>query len=131
MNLWLLLAACALGLIGAVHSVMGEWRIFRPWAGQPPPGVRPFHRQILRGSWHLASLLGWGQAVALAALGLAPATALPALRLQLLLLGGLGSGVLACGALVLWITGGRHPGGTALVVAALLIGGGMLQAGAG
>ena len=60
MNTWLLWAAALLGLIGVVHSVMGERRIFRPWERQPPAGVRLFHQQILRGSWHLASLLGFG-----------------------------------------------------------------------
>ena len=130
MNTWLLWAAALLGLIGVVHSVMGERRIFRPWGHQPPAGVRLFHQQILRGSWHLASLLGFGQAAALAWLGMAQASDLPAVGLQQAWLACLGSGVLACGALVLWITNGRHQGGTALVAAALLIGAGIVQAGA-
>jgi len=127
MNTWLLAAAALLGLIGVVHTVMGEQRIFRPWAVQPPD-VRPFHRQILRGSWHLPSLLGLGQAAALAWLGTAAAADLPAIGLQQALLASLGCGVLASGALVLWLTRGRHPGGTALVVAAVLIFGGAAQA---
>ncbi len=127
MNTWLLAAATLLCLIGVVHTALGEQRIFRTWAVQPP-GVRPFHRQILRGSWHLASLLGWGQAAALAWLGTAAAADLPATSLQQALLASLGCGVLACGALVLWLTRGRHPGGTALVVAAALVFCGMAQA---
>lgn len=48
MNTWLLASAVLLLLIGAFHSALGERRIFRPWVQQPPPGVRAFHRQILR-----------------------------------------------------------------------------------
>ena len=129
MNLWLLSAAGLLGLICVVHSFLGEQRIFRPWTVQPPPGVRGFHRQILRGSWHLPSLLGFGQAAALVWLGTAAAADRPAAGLEQAMLVSLGAGVLACGALVLWLTRGRHQGGTALVAAALLIAVGVIQAG--
>ena len=121
MNPWLLSAAALLGVIGVVHSLLGERRIFRPWAVQPPPGVRPYHRQMLRCTWHLPSLLGFGQAAALAWLGAAEIADRPAEGLQQALLASLGGGVLACGVLVIWMTRGRHQGGTALAAAAMLI----------
>lgn len=121
MNAWLLASALLLCLIGAVHSVLGERRIFHPWVQQPPPGVPAFHRQVLRASWHLPSLLGLGQAAALAWLGAAPAAELPAVGLQQALLSSLALGVAACGGLVLWLTRCRHHGGTALLVAAALM----------
>lgn len=121
MNLWLLSSAGLLGLIVLVHTVMGEQRIFRPWARQPPAGVKRYHQQILRGSWHLPSLLGAGQAGLLVWLGTAPAGDLPALALQQAMLGCLAAGVAACGALVLWLTQARHQGGTALLAAAVLM----------
>ncbi|MBL8304150.1 MAG: hypothetical protein JNM26_15450 [Ideonella sp.] len=130
MNAWLLGAAALLGLIGLVHSVMGEQRIFMPWAARPPTGMPRIHRQILRGSWHLVTLLGLGQVGALAWLGLAAAADRPSPGLELALLACLAGGVLASGLLVMGITRGRHQGGTALVVVALLIGGGIVQAGA-
>ena len=127
MNTWLLSSALLLALIGSAHTVLGERRIFRHWRGQSPAGVVPYHRIMLRGSWHLASLLGFGQAGALAWLALAAPADLPAVGLQQALLACLGAGVLACGGLVVWITRGRHPGGTALVAAAGLMALGMAQ----
>lgn len=129
MNTWLLASALLICLIGAVHSVMGERRIFHPWVQQPPPGLRVFHRQILRASWHLPTLLGFGQAAALAWLGAAPAADLPAVGLQQALLASLACGVVACGVLVLWLTRGRHQGGTAMLAAAALMLVGLVQVG--
>lgn len=125
MNAWLLTASAALLAIAAVHSVMGERRIFRPWSGQPPAGVKPFHHQILRASWHLPSLLALGQAGLLAVWGAAPGASGAAL--QPLALAWLAGGIGACGVLVLWLTRGRHHGGTALIVAALLLAMGILR----
>ncbi len=130
MNLWLLSSAALSGLIVAVHSIMGESRIFRPWARQPPSGVKRFHQQMLRGSWHLFSLLGAGQAATLVWLGSAQAADLPALGLQQAILSCLAAGVAACGILVLWLTQGRHHGGTAMLAAAVLTLIGLAQAGA-
>jgi hypothetical protein len=122
MNTWLLSASTALVGIGAVHSVLGEMRIFLPWRTASPQGLPPRHQIILRASWHLPTLLGLGQAAthvsAAAADGAQP---------WRMLLGALGLSVAACGALVALATRGRHPGGTALLVAALLIGMGMRQ----
>lgn len=120
MALPLVAAASALALIALVHSVMGEWRIFRSWCRQAPLGVRRPHLVLVRASWHLPSLLGAGQAAALLALGLAPAEALPP-GLRTALLVSLAAGTGACGTLVALVTRGRHHGGSALLLTAALI----------
>ena len=62
MNTALVLAAAALALVGAAHSVLGEILVFRrlrhrggivPTGGQPV--LREFHVRILWGTWHLVS----------------------------------------------------------------------------
>lgn len=50
------------------------------------------------------------------------------MSLQQALVASLACGVAASGALVLWLTRGRHPGGTALLAAAALMLVGLLQA---
>ena len=126
-NPWLLSAAALLGAIALAHSLLGEQRIFRTWDRQAPPGVGRYHRTMLRGSWHLPSLLGAAQGAALAWLGLAAAADLPAAPLLQAVLACLGAGVLACGVLVAVLTRGRHHGGTALLLAGGLILAGLLQ----
>lgn len=116
MNLWLLGAAAALVTINAVHSALGERRIFLPWRAAPPRDVPRTHRVILRASWHLPTLLGLGQAAALALLAV-PAGGAQAHALLL----PLAAGVAACGALVAGATRGRHLGGVAMLAAAGLI----------
>lgn len=116
MNLWLLGAAAALVTIGAVHSALGERRIFLPWRAAPPRDVPRTHRVILRASWHLPTLLGLGQAAALAVLAM-PGEGPP----WHALLTPLAAGVAACGALVAGATRGRHLGGVAMLAAAGLI----------
>lgn len=116
MNLWLLGAAAALVAIGAVHSLLGERRIFLPWRMAPPRDVPRAHRIILRASWHLPTLLGLGQAAALAGLAVPP-EGVP----WHTLLTPLAAGVAACGALVGVATRGRHLGGVAMLAAAGLI----------
>lgn len=129
MNVWLLSSSLALAGIAIVHSVMGEKRIFHPWTRAAPGGVRPFHQQMLRASWHLPSLMGAGQAALLALWATAPASDLPPVRLQQLMLLPLAASVGACGLLVLGLTRGRHHGGTALLVTGVLIALGLARAG--
>lgn len=71
MNPWLLSAGfCAL-LIGAVHSVMGERRIFRHLrqGGIVPalaePLMRRYQLSIVWASWHLVTCFGLGTAAML------------------------------------------------------------------
>lgn len=128
-NPWLLAAAVLLAMIGIVHSVLGEQRIFRPWDTAAPAGLRRAHGAILRASWHLPSLLGWSQAAMLWQLGRTPPARWPDAALVQALLGAMGIGVAACGLLVLWLTRGRHPGGAALLLAAGLIAGALTRLG--
>ncbi|MBP7668097.1 MAG: hypothetical protein KA774_14715 [Burkholderiaceae bacterium] len=122
MNFWLLGASAALVLIGAVHSVMGERRIFLPWRAAPPRDVPRGYQVILRASWHLPTLLGLGQAAALAVLA-QPGGGMP----WHALLAPLAAGVAACGVLVAVATRGRHHGGLAMLAAAALILGGQAR----
>jgi len=116
MNTWLLGACAALLLIGATHSVMGERRIFLPWASAPPSGLAPVHRVLLRASWHLPTLLSAGMAAVLYLLAGADVGG-PWRSV----LGTLALAVGACGTLVAGATRGRHHGGTALLATAVLI----------
>lgn len=118
---WSLLAAgLLLGLIGVIHSVLGERLIFRRMraAGWIPTDggtlLRESHVRILWATWHLASVLGWGIAGLLCAWGFAPSPVAGAAP-QLL------AGAIAGGAgLVLIGTRGRHPGWLGLLLVAVL-----------
>jgi len=111
----LLLAALLLLVTGVVHSLLGEWLIFRHLRQGtlvPKRGVAPLqsrHVRILWATWHLASVLGWGFAAILCGM-----TAAPGLPLRSLVLTAL-SGASALGALLVLVgTSGRHPGWVAL-----------------
>ncbi len=73
MNTTLLLAAVGLALVGLAHSVLGEILVFKPLRVQGwvptagAPVLRERHIRILRGSWHLVTLLGWALSALLAA----------------------------------------------------------------
>lgn len=127
MNFWLLAAAAALTLIGATHSAMGERRIFQPWRTAPPAQVRRHHQVILRASWHLPTLLGLGQATAMAWMAASPVAQWPAPALGQAMLAAMALGVAGCGLLVAVATRGRHHGGVAMLAAAALIAKGMQQ----
>ncbi len=65
MNAWLMSAGLLIVLIGAVHSVLGETRIFRhlrqsglvPTKGEPL--LREYQLRTVWASWHLVTLLVW------------------------------------------------------------------------
>ena len=71
MNPWLITAGLCTLLIGVVHSVMGEQRIFRhlrlggwvPTRGEPL--MREYQLRIVWGSWHLVTCFGLGVAALL------------------------------------------------------------------
>lgn len=71
MNPWLIAAGLCTLLIGVVHSVMGEQRIFRhlrqggwvPTRGEPL--MREYQLRIVWGSWHLVTCFGLGVAALL------------------------------------------------------------------
>jgi len=64
MNLYFFAAGCLTFIVGLIHSVLGEVRIFRTLTEkslQESTGEMPKkrHRQILRVTWHLSTLFGW------------------------------------------------------------------------
>ena len=110
MNPWLTMAALCTLLIGGVHSVMGERRIFRHLreGGVVPtlaePLLRPYQLQIVWASWHLVSMFGLGIA-ALLFLAAGPDTP-PPLRDLMVVCAVLV--MLLAAALVAFATRGRH-----------------------
>jgi hypothetical protein len=117
-NVWLTSAGLLTLLIGTVHSVMGETRIFRhlrvgrlvPTRGEPL--LREFQLRILWGSWHLVTCFGLAVA-ALLVLAARPDVP-PALRDQMVWSAAV---VLSLAALlVAGATRGRHPAWLALLL---------------
>ena len=124
MNIPLVLAACSLALVGVVHSVLGEVMVFRRLrgssgivrtGGQPVLGER--HVRILRGSWHLVTMLGWALSALLWRLGTAASDG----ALALWVTDVVGIATLASGVLVFVATRGNHPAWFALMSIAALV----------
>lgn len=121
METLLTLAAVLLLFTGLVHSLLGEWLIFRhlrqgtwvPQLGAPP--LRARNIRILWATWHLASVFGWGFAVILWGLAATPEAPVHDLVLPAV------SGASAIGAVLVFVgTSGRHPGWVALGAVASL-----------
>jgi peptidoglycan/LPS O-acetylase OafA/YrhL len=115
-------AGLVMALTALVHSVVGEFLIFRQLRSsgivptQGGPLLRERHVRILWASWHLVSILGWAIAAILLAVALAPGQPLPNAWLVKVAI----AASLAGSALVLFATRGRHPGWFSLLVAAIL-----------
>lgn len=116
----LLIVASLLALVtGIIHSLLGEWLIFRHLrAGSlvpslPAPPLQARHVRILWATWHLASVLAWALAGMLFQLSQGPVAAR-------WLLGATACAFLAGSLLVLVGTGGRHPGWIALAAVGIL-----------
>lgn len=122
MNTWLLGSALLTLVIGFVHSVLGEQRIFRHLrAGgiaptQGGPALREFQVRILWGSWHLATCFGW--AISALLFWLAAPEVEPGTRHDLVWVAVLALAVAAL--IVAGATRGRHPGWIAMLIAAVL-----------
>jgi hypothetical protein len=109
-------------VIGLVHSIMGEWLIFRrlrkgPFVPtQATPLLRESHVRIVWGSWHLVTCCGWGLAALLIWSGMptVPATT----RTMVMLVVGVTQ--VASALIVLVATRGKHPAWIVLLVAAAL-----------
>jgi len=123
MNIGLVSAAALVFVIGLVHSLLGERRVFRQLrrGGLVPdggaPALRSFQTRILWASWHVVTLLAWALS------GLLLWLAQPAARAAS---GGLveaivAAALLASGTLVLISNRGRHPAWIALAAAAALV----------
>ena len=123
MNLWLLSAGLLTFLIGAVHSVLGEVRVFRHlrsrgWVPtQAAPVLREFQVRILWGSWHLVTIFGWGLSAALIRLARPD---MPA-DLRVGLAGIVAVALAAAALLVAGATRGKHPAWIALLLATGLV----------
>jgi hypothetical protein len=65
MNLTLAAAALLAILIGAVHSALGERRIFNPAERSGDAAIGGRYSGILRASWHATTLFGWALAAML------------------------------------------------------------------
>ena len=97
--------------LGLVHSVLGEWLIFRHLRNGSlvptleGPRLRERQLRITWASWHLVTLLGWALAGLLWQLAELGQAALNTRLVPVIQLG-LGSSA----ALVLYATRGRHPG---------------------
>jgi len=119
MQTMLALAGVVAVLTGIVHSVLGEWLIFRhlrdrtivPALGTPLLRARSV--RIIWATWHLASVFGWAFAAVLFALASSPDASLRQLVVQAAVAAYSGGSIL-----VLWGTRGRHPGWVALAAVA-------------
>jgi hypothetical protein len=121
MNLYLAGAAAVLVVTGLVHSVFGEWLIFRRMRASgaliPTEGgsaLREPHVRILWATWHALTAIGW----ALAALLFWHSDAARPLPVTVGFI--VAGGALASSLLVLVGTKARHPGWLALLAAAVL-----------
>lgn len=124
MNMGLMVAAGLSCVIGLVHSVMGEQRIFRHLRRDgrmvPTEGgalLREFQVRILWATWHLVSLLIWVLAAVLVWLAQPEARDAPGgwIKLTIALAYAL------AGLLVMFSNRGRHLAWVALWAVALLV----------
>ena len=119
----LLVAASLLAVAtGAVHSLLGEWLIFRHLRTSsvvprlPAPPLHGRHVRFLWATWHLASVLAWCFAALLWQIAQHPADAISARTI----LAATAAGFISGSALVLFATRGRHPGWVALGAVGIL-----------
>lgn len=111
-------------MVGLVHSLLGERLVFRRLRSSgivPTQGgtaLREPHVRIRWATWHLVTVLGWLVAAILAWLSRPSAAALA----QSFLPQAIAVALVACAALVLVATKGRHPGWVGLLAAAVLTG---------
>lgn len=120
MNIYFLVAAIFAGLVGLIHSALGEFLIFKklrttgviPKVAAPPLQARNI--RILWATWHLASVFGFAFAGILFSLAtnnhVPDATIINALIFAFV--GG--------SALVLVATSAKHPGWVGLLAVAIL-----------
>ena len=108
--------------LGLVHSLLGEWLIFRHLRDGSlvptleSPRLQERQLRITWASWHLVTLLGWALAGLLWQLAELGQAALNERLVPLIQLG-LGSSAL----LVLYATRGRHPGWLVLSLITLVL----------
>jgi hypothetical protein len=119
----LLASAAALAVLtGIVHSVLGEYLIFRHLRrgtlvpGLEAPPLRSRNIRILWATWHALTVFGWAFAGVLLQIALSP----QASPLDAFLTATVAAN--ACASLLVLVgTRGRHPGWIALAVVATLV----------
>ena len=123
MNIALTAAGVLTIVIGLVHSLLGEYLIFRrmrrgtvvPTAGQPL--LRERHVRILWATWHVVTVFGFGfAAILLYSANPDAAMPLPPAAHQ-----AIAASTALAGCLVLYATKGRHPGWLGLILVAVCI----------
>ena len=112
-------------VVGLVHSVLGEQRLFRHLrcAGRMVPteggaSLRESQVRILWASWHLVTLLSWGLAAVMVWLAKPGAQTASTGRIEFVL----ALTFALAGLLVLISNRGRHPAWVALWAVAILVG---------
>lgn len=117
----LFLSAGILILVALIHSILGEYLIFKRMRvgklvpTQAQPILRERYVRILWATWHMASLLGLSIAIIFIQLGTTPEAALH----QPIVITAC-AGLAASSALVFFATKGMHPGWAGLLIAAAL-----------
>lgn len=112
MNGYLFLAGLLALIVGLIHSVMGEARIFsrlRKDGFIPSEGgslLKESHVRILWASWHALTMFGWGFAALLFWLSLSTNGSAPKAVVGNMVI----ASMVASSMLVLIGTKGRHPG---------------------
>jgi len=126
MNIYYLLAGVLCIILGVVHSVLGEYLIFRHKRVRghlvPTQGssiLKERHLRIIWATWHLASVLGWGLAALLIKIALDFHQIDEALMQYIVeaIMYTLGAGALV----VLIGTKGKHPGWMILLLILVLL----------
>lgn len=103
MTIALALAGTLAATLAVGHSLLGEVLIFRRLTPDETAGISPRQMSVIRGTWHLLSLLGCGFAAILFILALdRPPT-------NGLMVQSLAATFLISGLYWLWATRGRHP----------------------
>jgi hypothetical protein len=120
MTNYILIASMLVVIVGIVHSVLGEFLIFRhlrkngivPTLAAPP--LRERHIRILWASWHIVTVFGFGVALLWLSQSAQDGAFEPFIKEVIIY------SMLASSLLVLLATSGKHPGWIGLAAVALL-----------
>ncbi len=126
MNIYFLTAGCLCFVLGLVHSILGEYLIFKEKRikGRLTPSktgveLKERHLRILWATWHLASLFGWCIGVALTKVSLH--TTQPSERIASFVVNVVCYTMLTASFLVLFATKAKHPGWIILLLISVLL----------
>jgi hypothetical protein len=117
-------AGCLVILLGLVHSLLGEYLIFRHLrdGGITPTKagelLKERHVRILWASWHLVTVFGWGISAIIFGYYLSSS---PKLTIPSFVIISIALSMIAGAALVLFATQGKHPAWLVLVTIAILV----------